>query len=246
MQALQKRVSAPAKTRPVLALNVALSFVAGYTDAVGFLALFGLFTAHITGNLVLLSAEIATPEHSFPILKMLALPAFIIGVALAKLLASFCQRKKRNTLRWICLLEMALLTAFMFAGFVASPIEKNTEAMVLLAGCVGAMAMGVHSACSRLLLRDLAPTAMMTGNVTQCVIEFIDLIQKGGEKRRKRFSKYFWPIIAFGAGAFVAAFAYFQFGFPALLLPIAIVLIVACTGNGIKENAGMAAGQEAG
>lgn len=242
MQALQKSVRAPAKTRPVLALNTALSFVAGYTDAVGFLALFGLFTAHITGNLVLLSAEIATPEHTFPILKMLALPAFITGVALAKLLASLCQRKKRNTLRLLCVLEMALLTAFMFAGIVASPIEENTEAMVMLAGFVGAMAMGVHSACGRLLLRDLAPTAMMTGNVTQCVIEFIELIQKGGEKRRKRLSKYFWPIITFGLGALIAAFAYFQLGFWALLLPIAIVLSVACTGTGIKEKTELAPG----
>src|SRR5690606_5513569 len=168
---------------------------------------------------------------------------FIVGVALAKLLASLCQRKNHNALRLLCVLEMALLTAFMFAGIVASPIEENTEAMVMLAGFVGAMAMGVHSACGRLVLRDLAPTAMMTGNVTQCVIEFIDLIQKGGQRRRKRLAKYFWPIITFGLGAFVAAFSYVQFKFWALLLPIAIVLIVACAGSGIRKQAAMAVQQ---
>ena len=55
---------------------------------------------------------------------------------------------------------MSLLIAFMLAGYAASLIEENMEAIVLLAGVIGAIAMEVHSACGRLLLRDLAPTAM--------------------------------------------------------------------------------------
>jgi len=232
MQPLKKYKKQNAKIHLALVLNISLTFVAGYADTVGFLALFGLFTAHITGNFVIFSAEIVTPGHTFPLLKMLALPAFVAGVILAKMIASSCQRKERNTFRVLCITEAALLIAFMIAGLIYGPIEENISPIAILAGSIGAIAMGLHSACGRLLLPGLTPTAMMTGNVTQCVIEFIDLFQGVKEKRTwNRFSKYFWPVVFFGLGALIAAFAYFRFGFLALLLPITIILFIASAGN---------------
>ncbi|GGI19720.1 YoaK family protein [Oxalicibacterium faecigallinarum] len=213
----------------LLKLNMALGFLAGYVDTVGFMALFGLFTAHITGNLVLVGAELATPDHTFPILKILALPAFVAGVAVAKLIVTACRRKSGNELLLLYVLELLLLVAFMLVGLLASPIQDNMSSMAVLAGIVGAMAMGVHGACGRLLLPHLAPTVMMTGNVTQFVIDFLDLLQHRQNKSlRQQCAKFFWPIIFFGLGAFIAAFAYFRFGFLAMLLPVSVVLILAC------------------
>ena len=37
-----------------------LAFTAGCTDTIGFVALYGLFTAHVTGNFVLLGASIVS------------------------------------------------------------------------------------------------------------------------------------------------------------------------------------------
>lgn len=211
------------------ALNIALSFLAGYVDAVGFMALFGLFTAHITGNLVLLGAELATPEHTFPLLKILAFPAFIVGVALATMIATACEKKKRNALIVLYVIEMAFLTAFMLVGLIAGPIEENMSSAAILAGVLGTLAMGVHSACGRVLLPDLAPTVMMTGNVTQLVVEFVQLFQNGRDRTSlRKCAKYLWPIVVFGTGSLVAAFAYLRFGFHALWLPVALVLILAC------------------
>lgn len=217
------------KTPSALTLNISLSFLAGYVDAVGFMALFGLFTAHITGNLVLLGAELATPEHTFPLLKILAFPAFIVGVALATMIASACEKKERNALIVLYVVEMMLLTAFMLTGLIAGPIEENMSSAAIFAGVMGTLAMGVHSACGRLLLPDLAPTVMMTGNVTQLVVEFFQLLKEGGNKAAlNKCAKYLWPIILFGTGSLIAAFAYLRFGFHALWLPIALVLILAC------------------
>ena len=45
-------------SRAVQALLIVLSVTAGCTDIIGFLVLDGQFTAHITGNLVILAAHI--------------------------------------------------------------------------------------------------------------------------------------------------------------------------------------------
>src|ERR1700729_491960 len=62
------------------ALPVTLAFTAGYADTCGFVALFSLFTAHVTGNFVLLGASLIRP-HAGVIAKLLALPVFMAAVA---------------------------------------------------------------------------------------------------------------------------------------------------------------------
>jgi uncharacterized membrane protein YoaK (UPF0700 family) len=43
-------------------LGISLGLIAGYVDTAGFVALFGLFTAHVTGNFVLIGSELSTPS----------------------------------------------------------------------------------------------------------------------------------------------------------------------------------------
>ena len=38
--------------------STVLSFIAGYVDTAVFIGLFGLFTAHVTGNFVLIGSEL--------------------------------------------------------------------------------------------------------------------------------------------------------------------------------------------
>lgn len=230
MQGLLKHLKFHENTSSVLTLNTTLSFLAGFVDALGYIALFGLFTAHISGNLVLLGAELAEPGHHFPILKLLVFPAFMVGVAIAKVIAYKCKKSARNALLSLYLVEMVLLTAFMFAGILAEPLDEDAITdMVMLTGILAAIAMGVHSGCGRILLTDLTPTGMMTGNVTQLVIEFVELVLEGADsKARRDVVRYLWPIIAFGLGALLAAFVYARYGFQAMVVPIAMILVLAC------------------
>ncbi|WP_434033775.1 DUF1275 family protein [Cupriavidus sp. a3] len=55
-----------------------LAFVTGYVDVVGFISLFGLFTAHVTGNFVLIGVDIAGNSTGL-LAKLLALPTFAPG-----------------------------------------------------------------------------------------------------------------------------------------------------------------------
>src|SRR5258706_15489007 len=64
-------------------LSIDLAFVAGYVDTVGFVALFGLFTAHVTGNFVMIGSAVAHQSGSV-LLKLLVFPAFISAVALTR------------------------------------------------------------------------------------------------------------------------------------------------------------------
>ena len=77
--------------------GVSMSFLAGYVDTLGFVALFGLFTAHVTGNFVLIGSELSNPSHGV-LIKFLAFPAFILSVAFTRLMILWLERTARPAL----------------------------------------------------------------------------------------------------------------------------------------------------
>jgi len=206
---------------------IGLAFLAGYVDTLGFIALFGLFTAHVTGNFILIGAALADASQMSILLKFLAFPAFIAGVAVARLFIVAIERRGGPALALSLMLQLLLLTGFMVFGLLATPVVTPVSAYAMTAGLLGTAAMGVHSAISRLLLAHLAPTSMMTGNVTQIVIDTIDVVRGAADAgTAARCMKFFWTILAFGIGAVAAAFAYHAWGFAALLAPILILLML--------------------
>ena len=206
--------------------GVSMGYLAGYVDTLGFIALFGLFTAHVTGNFVLIAVSLAEPSQTPSLLKLLAFPAFILGVASARLLVVWCEGREVPALKPAYVLQLALLAGFMACGMLAEPVGADRDPLAMAAGLLGAAAMGAHSAASKLLLSNLAPTSMMTGNVTQLVIDGVDRLRGGGDAgTMARCAKFFWPVLAFALGCASAAFAYLALGFVALALPLAILCL---------------------
>ena len=201
----------------------ALAFTAGYVDTVGFITLFGLFTAHVTGNFVLIGSELAHPTDGVA-LKLLAFPAFIAAVAASRLLALAVERSGRPTARALLQLQIVLLAACMLCGWQARPITDPGASLVLVTGMLGAAAMGVQNASSRLAYGDLSPTTVMTGNVTQLVLAVVDLMRGAADAAsRERIGKLFWPVVAFGCGAISGALVCQHFALWALCLPLAVL-----------------------
>ncbi|UIN19706.1 YoaK family protein [Herbaspirillum frisingense] len=202
-----------------------LAFLAAYVDTLGFIALFGLFTAHVTGNFILIGSALADTSQMSILLKFLAFPAFIIGVAVGRLLIAAIQRRNGRALGWSLVLQLVLLIGFMVCGMAAAPVQSPTAGWVMASGLLGTASMGVHSAISRLLLAHLAPTSLMTGNVTQVVIDVVDMLRGASDAgTTERCIKFVWPVLSFGVGAIAAAFAYHAVGFAGLIVPVLILV----------------------
>jgi uncharacterized membrane protein YoaK (UPF0700 family) len=221
---------------------VALGFLAGYVDTLGFVALFGLFTAHVTGNFVLIGSELAHPSHGV-LLRFLAFPAFIFSVALTRMVVFSLERSGKAVMPYVFCLQLLFLLGFMLVGQWATPVTDMNATLAMLAGALGAAAMGVQNAAARLTLQQLAPTTVMTGNVTQLVIDVVDVLRGVEEEGvRRRCLKFFWPVVAFGVGAIGGAFGYRYAQFLALLLPAAILIWLAAMAyvekNGEKGGIG--------
>jgi uncharacterized membrane protein YoaK (UPF0700 family) len=202
-----------------------LAAIAGYVDTLSFFALFGLFTAHVTGNFVLIGGGVAGYGQGV-FLKLMAFPAFILGVALS----SFIIRgaNPETPMRGACMLyavQTFLLLAFCFAGVRLGPRFNPENWAVVVCGMIGATAMGVQNAHSRLVARPGVPNTVMTGNVTQVILDVLDLcsLHVAADTKaaaRTRVAKMLPAIAAFGLGATVGALAYRNLGFWALLLPV--------------------------
>ena len=115
----------------------------------------------------------------------------------------------------------------MICGMLAEPVGRGTAALAGAAGMLGAAATGANGAASKLLLGHLAPTSMMTGNVTQHVIDAVDRLRGVADAAtRARCAMFLWPVLAFATGCAAPALAYLALGFLALAVPVAILCLL--------------------
>src|SRR6266404_2524166 len=101
-------------------LPAVLSTTAGAVDAIGFLALGGLFTAHITGNVVILAAHYVTGAFS-EVGPLLSVPVFVIVLGIVTVL--FANKATRGGRRTLLLLHASLLLGFFALGAGLGPFN---------------------------------------------------------------------------------------------------------------------------
>lgn len=217
------RDAGPAAFNTDLFAGTGLAFVAGFVDAAAFIALAGLFTAHVTGNFVQIGAELVTTSSGV-VAKLLALPAFVLAVAGTRLLALALERRGRAPLRWLLGLEVLLLAGFCLAGLACRPLGSPDGVAAVSVGMLGVAAMGVQNAIGRLGLPHLAATTVMTVNVTQAVIDLVDwargTVAPDGPART-RMRRMLPAVLAFAVGALAGAFGVAAWSFGCLAIPIA-------------------------
>jgi uncharacterized membrane protein YoaK (UPF0700 family) len=207
---------------------ILLSFVAGYVDTVGFVALFGLFTAHVTGNLVLIGAALVRSRYGL-VTKLAALPVFVLAVGATALYVRNRAAAGKPALPGTLIVQLLFLGGFAAAGIAASPVADADAPLAVAAGLLGVCAMSIQNAASRLLMGELPPTTVMTGGVTQSAIDAAQLlVSRGAEAAaaRKRLGKFVPPVLAFAVGAIAGALLYAWLGFGVLGVPMAALAAV--------------------
>jgi len=210
-----------------LVLPTGLSFIAGFVDTTGFLAISGLFTSHVTGNFVTLGVSLATGTQGV-LAKLLMLPVFVFVVATMRvLIMALARRPPETLLRLLLAIQAVLLTLFLCAGLAWGPFPDTDSVLAIVTGMLGVAAMAVQNAGGRLILTHFPQTTVMTGNMTQWSLDLVDFLSPAGDAAGKRRFRLLTPLIAgFVLGCVTAALAFPPLHFWVLLLPLAITLVL--------------------
>ncbi len=211
------------------ATSMGMAFVGGYVDVVGFVLLFGLFVNHATGNLVMLGVALVGGDDGI-VTKLLSLPVFVAAAAATYALIRRRRARGKASDVIVLLLQAALMLAFMLATVAALPAGNADQPAVMIAGLVGVCAMAVQNIGARVIFSDLAPTTIMTGNVTQVAIDLIDLLSAKptlDEALTARIIKTWPPVMAFALGVACGAIGVLVAGPWSLLAPFAVVMSLA-------------------
>jgi uncharacterized membrane protein YoaK (UPF0700 family) len=202
-----------------------LSFNGGFVDTAGFLGLQGLFTAHVTGNFVTLGATLVMGSHGV-VAKLLALPEFILIVALARIAGTALRRAELPALPTLLVVKVCFLLAFFVLAVAFGPFADSDAPAALLTGFAGIAAMAIQNAVQRVHFVSVPPTTLMTGNTTQVVLDAVDLVRGAplpdAPAVGLRFTRTLRGIVWFAAGCALAALLYDWFGFWCLVVPVAV------------------------
>jgi uncharacterized membrane protein YoaK (UPF0700 family) len=203
-------------------LPLLLSLNAGFVDTAGFLALQGLFTAHVTGNFVTLGASLVLGT-SGAIAKLLALPVFCVVVIATRLLSSALLRRTLPALKVLLSLKVILLIAGAVLAIRLGPFPNGDAWQAVVTGMVLVAAMAIQNAAHRIHLGSAPPSTLMTGTTTQIMVDLADMVQAPkpdtAERPSARLLAMSTNIAVFAFGCAAAAVLYAHVGVWCFVVP---------------------------
>jgi uncharacterized membrane protein YoaK (UPF0700 family) len=201
-----------------------LSVIAGMVDLTGFFTLGNIFTAHITGNFVVAAAA-AVHGGPFNLAQALAIPAFMLTLAVVRSIAQASHRHGPSLARLLLLVQFLLLTGVLIFSVITKPSANPHGLMAGIAVMIAVSAMACQYAMLRLAIPSAISTAVMTGNLTNAVLSLMDMLSHGrplmtGDAGRLKKSLHL--LFGFLVGCIVAATAVSLLGDWAWLFPVAL------------------------
>lgn len=222
------------------ALPFVLSLIAGSTDIIGFLGLNGLFTSHITGNLVVLAAHMVAGDPTI-FSYVLSVPVFMLVLFLTRVLAGGLEQIGVSTLRPLLLLQLFFLAAFISVCLLAGPWRDANAILAVSAGMIGVAAMAVQNALVQISLTNTPTTAVMTTNVTHFMLDLGEaLVGRDDAKvaRARAHAMHTLPVIVgFTIGCVFGATFEAAAGLWSLTLPTGLAVLAFAMGFGERRRA---------
>jgi len=211
------------------ALPFILSVIGGSTDIIGFLGLNGLFTAHVTGNIVIIAAHVIAGERTM-LSAILAVPVFMLVVFSARLLAGRIER----ALAALLLVQLLALLGFLAVGTAAGPWTDADSVLGIIAGMFGVAAMAVQNALVQIALKDTPATAVMTTNVAHFMVDIAEILVRRDAAARanagRRAARTLPVLLGFVSGCGLGAALDAAAGLLSLALPAGLALVAFAIG----------------
>jgi uncharacterized membrane protein YoaK (UPF0700 family) len=208
-------------------LPLLLSLIAGMVDLTGFFTLGNIFTAHVTGNLVLGTAALV---RGGPVktATVLAIPVFMLALAAVWLIARASGRRAAHLARLLLLIQFILLATVLIFSVLTRPSSQPDGLAAGIAAMIAVVAMACQYALLRLAVPGAISTAVMTGNLTNSVLLLMDLWVGHSltADERTRLTRSARLLLGFLFGCLVAAAAVSLFADWAWTLPVVLAGVV--------------------
>lgn len=220
-----------------------LSWVAGFVDTSAFIILFGIFTAHVTGNIALAGSSFVSSDTETTITRLLMLPTFMVTVALTSLLARYARHRNWSVFGVLLMAEAIALAIFLIVGTSLSPVLllDVQEEYILPIGMSGVVAMAIQNALmkeSHGVFKSYIPTTVMTGNTTQLTIDIVkfftakfakgEFAQQEAGEAAERMGRFIPVILGFALGGLASAlFILVSESWWTLIFPLTIIFTLA-------------------
>lgn len=200
------------------ALLLALTLVAGSVDAVSYLGLGRVFTANMTGNLVLLGLAIGQGQALEALRSVVAFVGFAAGAGLGGWVAGGGDAGGHwpSKVTVVLGVELVLLAAFLVGWLVAGPDASSAELDVLIA--LSSAAMGMQSVAGRRLAVAGVTTTYVTGTLVTLMAELAALA-----RRQPGAARWIGVLLALGVGATVGTILMQQVRPAAPVLPVLVL-----------------------
>jgi uncharacterized membrane protein YoaK (UPF0700 family) len=213
-----------------------LAWVAGFCDTTTFISGDNIFSAHVTGNFIVLAAQLVSGSHNASDwIKLITFPVFVAAVILGGWIAAVTRRYNILVIESLLLIVAGIGAVFMPA--LSVPVQ---HVLLYFLVFIVVTAMGLQNTFGKVYPKETyGPTTMMTGNVTQAALDLGNLLRKGAHAEGdplQSLKRIGIPIGGFFLGCLFGGILARYLGLTAIICPGVAIIICYLLGESFQSK----------